>query len=168
MIQLADEVFAVKDDPSQLDVNQEVLERLHKINPATTSEYNEGDGPIAWVLLIPTTMDLMNRFLQGEVSEKELFNLTPLDAKYEALYLCSAMVLEEFRRTGITKQLSLTAIEAIRKDHPLKAAFVWAFSPEGNSIVVFKSSQHIFHILFKGFHQGRLKKEQVTRIAHPS
>ena len=132
MIQLADEVFAVKDDPSQLDVNQEVLERLHQIHTATVSEYNEGNGPIAWLLIIPTTMDLMNRFLQGEISEKEMFNLTPLDVKYEALYLCSAMVLEEYRRKGITKQLSLTAIEAISKDHTLKATFVWAFSPEGD------------------------------------
>jgi GNAT superfamily N-acetyltransferase len=132
MIQLADKVFAVKDDPSQLDVNQEVLERLHQIHPATTSEYNEGNGPIAWVLLIPTTMDLMNRFLIGEISEKELFDLTPLDTRYEALYLCSAMVLDEYRRKGITKQLVLKAIAEIRMDHPLKATFVWAFSPEGD------------------------------------
>ncbi|HAH25947.1 MAG TPA: hypothetical protein DCL77_19675 [Prolixibacteraceae bacterium] len=132
MIQLADQVFAVKNDPSQLDVNQEVLERLHKIHPATVSEYNEGEGPIAWLLLIPTTLDLMNQFLQGQISEKELFNLTPLNIKYEALYLCSALVLEEYQHKGIIKQLSINAIEAIRKKHPLKAAFVWAFSPEGD------------------------------------
>ncbi|HEY3369978.1 MAG TPA: hypothetical protein VGK10_03965 [Prolixibacteraceae bacterium] len=132
MIQLADKVFAVKNDPSQLDVNPEVLERLHQIHPATVSEYNEGEGPIAWLLLIPTTIDLMNRFLACEISEKELFDLTPLDSRYEALYLCSALVLEEYQHKGIIKQLSLNAIEAIRKKHPLKAAFVWAFSPEGD------------------------------------
>jgi len=132
MIQLADEVFAVKNDPSQLDVNQEVLDRLRQIHPATISEYNEGNGPIAWVLFFPTTIDLMNRFLRCEISEKELFYLTPLGIKYEAVYLCSALVLEEYRRKGITKELSLKAIEAMRKDHPLKAAFVWAFSPEGD------------------------------------
>lgn len=132
LIQLADEVFAVKSDPSQLDVNQEVLERLKKMHPATISEYNEGNGPVAWILLIPTTLDLMNRFLENEISEKELFDLTPMNTAYEAIYLCSALVLEEYRRKGITKQLALTAIENIRKKHPLKAAFVWAFSPEGD------------------------------------
>ena len=132
MIQLADEVFAVKDDPSQLDVNQEVLERLHRIHPTTVSSQDEGNGPVAWLLLIPTTLELMNQFLEGEISEKKLFDLTPLDTKYEALYLCSAMVLEEYRRKGITKQLSIKAIETISQDHPLKAAFVWAFSPEGD------------------------------------
>lgn len=132
MIQLADEAFAVKDDPTQLDVNERVLDRLHRIHPATVAEYNDGNGPVAWVLLIPTTTELMNRFLTGDISEKQLFDLTPLDTKYDALYLCSAMVLEEYRRRGITRQLSLQAIEAIRKDHPLQAAFVWTFSPEGD------------------------------------
>lgn len=156
MIQLADEVFAVKNDPSQLDVNQQVIERLQKIHSATVSEQVDGNGPVAWVLLIPTTLDLMNRFLKSEISEKELFDLTPLDTTYETLYLCSALVLEEYRRKGITKQLVINAIENILRDHPLKALFVWAFSKEGdmasetiarlaslplNKLFIFKESQ---------------------------
>lgn len=132
MIQLADDVFAVKNDPDQLDVDQDVIDRLLRLHPATVSAFDEGDGPVAWILLFPTTIELMNRFLQHEISEKELFDLTPEDAVYEALYLCSALVLEEFRRKGIAKQLSLNAIERIRRDHPLKALFVWAFSREGD------------------------------------
>jgi len=132
LIQLAEKVFAVKNDPSQLDVNPQVIERLHQIHPATVSEYNEGNGPVAWVLIFPTTLGLMHQFLSAEITEKELFNLTPLNVPYEAIYLCSALVLDEYRRKGITKQLVLTAIDSIRKNHPLKAAFVWAFSPEGD------------------------------------
>jgi GNAT superfamily N-acetyltransferase len=131
ILQLADEVFAVKNDPEQLDVNQEVLERLMRIHPATVSEYDDGNGPVAWILLIPTTLDLMHQFLDHAISEKELFERTPLDTKYEALYLCSALVLEEYRRKGIAKRLTLQAIENIRQDHPLKALFVWTFSREG-------------------------------------
>ena len=132
MIQLADQVFATKNDPSQLDVNQEVIEHLQRIHPATVSEFDDGNGPVAWVLLIPTTLDLMNRFLENKISEKELFELTPFDSTFEAVYLCSALVLEEYRRKGIAKQLALNAIESMRKDHPLKSLFVWAFSKEGD------------------------------------
>jgi GNAT superfamily N-acetyltransferase len=132
MIQLAEDVFATKNDPDQLDVNDVVIKRLQQLHPSTVSEYNDGNGPVAWVLLIPTTSDLMHRFLKNEISEKELFNQTPLNTNYEALYLCSAMVLEEYRRKGIAKRLSLSAIENIRKQHPLKALFVWAFSKEGD------------------------------------
>lgn len=132
MIQLAENVFASKSDPNQLDINEKVLNRLQKIHPATVSEYDKGKGPVAWLILIPTTLELMNRFLKKKISEKELFGLTQPDKKYDALYLCSAMVLEEYRRKGIAKQLALKAVENIRKDHPIKALFVWSFSKEGN------------------------------------
>lgn len=131
MIQLADEVFATKSDPNQLDINEEVLDHLRAIHPATVSEYDDGNGPIAWILLIPTTTEIMNQFIAGVISEKELYELTPLNTKYEALYLCSAMVLEEYRRKGIAKRLTLKAVEAIRNDHPIKSLFVWTFSNEG-------------------------------------
>lgn len=131
MIQLADEVFATRNDRNQLEVNEEVLEHLRKIHPATISEYDDGNGPVAWLLVIPTTTNLMNQFLADSISERELYQLTPLHTSYEALYLCSAMVLEEYRRRGITRQLALKAIERIRTDHPIQALFVWTFSKEG-------------------------------------
>jgi hypothetical protein len=132
MIQLAEDVFAVKNDPEQLDVNQEVLERLRRIHPSTVSEYDDGHGPVAWVLLIPTTSALMHKFIAHEISEKELYEQTPSGGPYEAIYLCSALVLEESRRKGIARQLTLTAIVAISKDHPIRSLFVWSFTEEGD------------------------------------
>ena len=132
MLQFADDVFAVKNDPDQLDVNQDVLDQLRRIHPATVSEFDDGHGPVAWVLLIPTTLGLMDQFLSHSISEKELYEQTPLDASYEAIYLCSAMVLEEYRRKGIARQLTLKAIDSIRKDHPIKNLFVWSFTIEGD------------------------------------
>ena len=134
LVQLADEVFAVKNDPSQLDVNDEVLVKLRQIHPATVADQDDGHGPVAWVLVIPTTLELMNRFVNGEISEKELFDLTPVEATYEALYLCAALVLEEYRRQGIAHHLTLKAVESIRKNHPLKCLFVWPFSKEGDEL----------------------------------
>jgi hypothetical protein len=62
MMQLAEDVFSVKNDPEQLDVNEEVIEQLIAIHPATVSEQDEGEGPVAWVLVIPTTFEIMNSF----------------------------------------------------------------------------------------------------------
>lgn len=134
LVELADEVFAYKDDPEQLSVNPYVIDKLHQLHPLTLSDYSDENGPAVWLLVIPTTMDLMQRFLKKEISEKELFDLTPLNIKYEALYLCSALVLEEYRRKGITQHLVLEAIEAIKKDHPLKCLFVWPFTTEGDKL----------------------------------
>jgi predicted GNAT family acetyltransferase len=134
MIQLAEDVFAIRTDPNQLSVDDKVMKRLRQIHPATMSEYDDGKGPVAWILVFPTTLDLMNKFIEHEISEKELFELTPLQTKYEALYLCSALVLEEYRGKGIAKKLTIRAVESIRKDHPIKALFVWPFSKEGESL----------------------------------
>lgn len=134
MIQMADEVFASRTDPNQLNVNEEVISHLQQIHPATVSEYNDGNGPAAWVLGFPTTIDLMNRFIENKISEKELYELTPIKGPYEALYLCSAMVLPEYRRKGIAEKLTLKAIASIQKDQPIKALFVWAFSKEGDAL----------------------------------
>lgn len=132
LIHLAEKTFAVKNDPSQLDVNQEVLLKLQKIHPSTVSEYSDDNGPVAWLLLIPTTSALMDQFISGIITEKELFELTPPDQRYDTIYLCSALVLEEYRRKGITKKLALKAIEEIRKDYPIKSLFIWPFTEEGN------------------------------------
>ena len=131
MIQLADDVFAVRDDPDQLDVNENVLDRLRELHPSTVSEFADSNGPVAWVLLIPTSGDLMERFLKKEISEKDLFEMTKPGINYEAIYLCSAMVLEEYRRKGIAGRLTIDAIEKISEDHPIKSLFVWTFSEEG-------------------------------------
>jgi len=131
LIQLADEIFAVKSDPSQLDINPAVRKRLLQIHPSTMLEHSDENGPVAWVLLIPTTLELMHKFLAKEISERELFEMTPLNINYEAVYLCSALVLKEYRRKGITKNLVLTGIGKIRKKQLLKAAFAWTFSTAG-------------------------------------
>ena len=134
MIQMAEDVFAHRTDTNQLSVNEQIMEKLHQLHPATLSEYDDGNGPVVWILIFPTTADLMNRFLEEKISEKELFELTPLNINYDALYLCSAMVLPEYRGKGIAKKLALHAIENIRKDHPIKSLFVWPFSKEGEAL----------------------------------
>lgn len=131
LIRLADEVFAARNDPDQLNVNATIIRRLQRMHPFTVQEFSNDQGPVAWVLVIPTTLELMHKFIRAEISEKNLFDLTPEGVAYEALYLCSALVLEEYRRKGIVKQLVMNAISAIGKDHPLQAIFVWPFTREG-------------------------------------
>ena len=63
MIRLAGEVFSARTDPDQLDVDEAVIERLQSLHPATLSEHVEGDGPVVWILLIPTTRETMDLFL---------------------------------------------------------------------------------------------------------
>jgi hypothetical protein len=134
IIHLADEVFSSRTDPDQLNVDENVMAHLQLIHPDTMSEYDDGNGPVCWILCIPTTLDLMTKFINQEISERELYELTPLNTKYEAIYLCSALLLEEFRGKGIAQSLAVKAIESIKLDHSIKALFFWAFSKEGEKL----------------------------------
>lgn len=142
MLRLVDEVFAVHDDPMQLQVDPVVLEHLAELHPAAVSEVADENGPIAWVLLIPTTADLMEEFLTGRLTEQELYQRTPTSASYEAVYLCSAMVLEEHRRNGLAKRMTLEALTWMRKEHRIQTLFCWPFTEEGVALAQTLAAGH--------------------------
>ncbi|MBE0649494.1 MAG: GNAT family N-acetyltransferase [Bacteroidales bacterium] len=153
LIELADKVFGVRNDPDQINAYEEAVRaRLLQIHPMTLSQYDVEDGPVAWMLLIPTTKDLMEQFLYLKISERELFEKTPIGSKYDAVYLCSALVLEEYRRKGIASDLVIKAVLEMKKEHPIQALFVWPFTDDGNSTAE-KISQTLKMPLYK-----RIKK----------
>ncbi len=136
LIQLAEDSFAAHEDPDQLVVDEQILVRLRRLHPATVAERTDANGPVAWVLLIPTTIKLMEQFLARAITEKELYERTPDKGPYEAAYLCSALVLEEYRGRGIAKELTEGALQQIRKDHPVQVLFNWPFSPAGAAVAI--------------------------------
>lgn len=131
MIRLADEFFATRSDPTQLAVTDDVMTRLRGLHPATLNDHDEGKGPVAWILVIPTTRDIADRFVAGSITERELYEQTLPGAVFASIYLCSALVLPEFRGRGLARGLTLRAIDAIRGDHPIERLCTWAFSREG-------------------------------------
>jgi GNAT superfamily N-acetyltransferase len=98
------------------------------------------DGPVAWTIVIPVTRRTKELFLNSEIGETELVTLTLEEMTrdrhviFSSIYLCSVLVLPEFRGKGIAKELLGKSITAIRKDHPIEELFVWAFSGEGNGL----------------------------------
>jgi GNAT superfamily N-acetyltransferase len=131
MIQLAGEVFDAQNDPGQLQVDESVINKLIALHPASVSELDEGEGPVVWILMIPTTNQLMEEFLKGTIGEQEMLDQTSVNGIYDCIYLCSAMVLEEYRGKGIASKMILEAIHEICKDHPINYLFVWPFTKEG-------------------------------------
>ena len=134
MIQLAEEFFATKDDPSQISINRKIMLKLERIHPSTMMEKKTSKGPIAWILVIPTMHKLMEQFVARKINERELLDKTPLRVKYDSIYLCSALVLPEYRGRGLAKSLMIKAIKSIQKDHPINCLFYWAFSKEGKNL----------------------------------
>ena len=134
MIALAEEFFEMKDDPDQLDIDENIIAQLHTIHPSTMGEVSDENGPIAWTIVIPTTNHIMQRFLEKTISEKELLELTLKESAFESLYLCSALVLPEHRGKGLAKDLVMESVRTIQNDHPITSLFYWGFSSEGEHL----------------------------------
>ncbi len=134
MVRLAEEFFNTKGDPEQISITDNVLEKLRLIHPASIGEETDGNGPIAWMLVIPTTHELMDLFISKKINESELLARTPVGAMYDAIYLCSALVLPEFRGRGLARGLAEQAVRSISRQHAIKDLFVWTFSPEGEHL----------------------------------
>jgi len=134
MIKLAEEFFNMKNDPAQLSVDEDTIRRLLEIHPNTLSEKTDENGPIAWMLIIPTTKEVMVNFLAQKITEKDILNRTHVGAKYDAIYLCSALVLPRYRGKGLAKQMVREAIQSILNQHPIQSLFVWSFSIEGKKL----------------------------------
>jgi GNAT superfamily N-acetyltransferase len=134
MIKLAEEFFDTKNDPAQISITPATINKLRKIHPNTLTEKKDRNGPIAWFIVMPTTKALMKRFIERKITEQELLDGTPLGSSYDALYLCSALVLPEYRGRGVARSLISRTINSIRKQHPIQYLFFWAFSVEGNRL----------------------------------
>lgn len=124
----------MRNDPSQLTIDEITMEEILCLHPAAISEKRDDDGPIAWLIILPTTSDVMERFLSGEINEREILSQTKPDDHYDALYLCSVLLLPEYRGKGIAGALCSEAIQSILRDHPIRTLFCWAFSPEGQQL----------------------------------
>lgn len=133
-MRIIDDVFATRKDPDQLQVTPGQQKKLLAIHPATLSEYSNDDGPLIWALMIPTTRPVMEEFIQKRISEKQLLDSTSPGEEYDCIYLCSVTTLPEARGQGLTKQLCLDAINAIRTQHPIKTLFAWPFTTGGEKL----------------------------------
>jgi GNAT superfamily N-acetyltransferase len=136
MIQLAGEFFQAHNDPDQISVDEEIMRRLKELHPATITQEEDENGPIAWILIIPTTDHIMKDFIAKAINENELLKLTSKNSAFTALYLCSALVLPECRGKGIARRLTVSAIKSIQLQHPIKSLFYWSFSPEGEHLAL--------------------------------
>lgn len=154
MYDLIDAVFSTRQDPDQLQVGDEEMKKLEALHPATLSEMASDEGPLIWVLLIPTSKNLMQEFVKGQINEKELLERSPVNTQLDSLYLCSVTALPEVREQGLTKALCLKAIRDICKDLPIQQLFVWPFTNEGSRLARFLALETGLPLLFREHTEG--------------
>ena len=135
VLRMSEEFFGTATDPNQMPVNQESADKLQSIHPDTVVyKFNEKGDPIAWVVVVPTSLGVMDKFVHKKISERELLDLAAKEKRFESLYLCGAFVLPEHRRKGYALELTKMAINKISGGRKLPL-YSWIYSPEGRGLI---------------------------------
>jgi predicted acetyltransferase len=95
----------------------------------------------------------MEAFLEGELTEKALFEATLPGMVFETAYLCSALVLPEHRRRGLARGMVCDALRAMLRDHPIRCLFCWPFTDGGQRLAESISAEMGLPLRSRGRHR---------------
>ncbi len=133
-MKIAEEFYGTETDPTQIPIGRESGEKLWRLHPNSELAKIENDEPLSWVIVLPTQNTLADKFIKGEITERELLDRTEPKEIYEALYLCSAFTVPEHRHKGYATALLKEAIEGIPHITDVRL-FAWVYTSEGESLI---------------------------------
>lgn len=129
-----EEYFQTSKDKEQAEISRERLEWIVKSFPEGVGIIKT-DKIIGSTLVLPCTLELMNSFLKNKINEEELFKGMEEYSSYdkmEAIYLCSAILLPEYRGKGLASQSWKMSIRKMMEKSDKKSVlFYWEYSNEG-------------------------------------
>jgi hypothetical protein len=133
MRRIAEAFYGSAHDPDQIQITELMQQKLATLHPQSVHYKLIENEPVSWVVVVPTTKDLANQFMQQEITERGLLDRTQPQEVYDALYLCSAFTVPPYRQKGLATKLLNQAIKSM----PLTQnalLFGWVFSPEGEAL----------------------------------
>lgn len=137
-LQIAEDAFATKNDPSQISIDDK--------NVLWTRE----NIPFCWTLILvdtecvgsaavlPTEKNAMTKFLNGQINENALLQLTQKSeiGSARCLYLSGVSVLPELQKRGLGSQALIHAIEGARKQLPqIQDLYCSLFTDAGKALI---------------------------------
>ena len=132
---VAMELFHTENDDTQASPTLEKsLQVINKEKYNFISINDDNNEPIAWSLVMPTSLEVMDNFLSEKITERELLETSRADDKFEALYLFAVIVLPEHRRSGLGQFLFKTQIEYFKEKYNITEFYTWWFSEEGKKL----------------------------------
>lgn len=130
--------FAMVEDPDQIPASEENILWIQENIPDCVNLIKFNREVIGQTFIIPCTNEILNKFLGGKISENELFEevkkkVTP--SNFRSIYLCSALVREEFRNKGFAFEALKKSIKKVCTREQVKPSlFVDAWSEEGRNL----------------------------------
>lgn len=132
-MQIAERFFGTQKDPEQMPINLASYDKIQKLSPYSLICELKNDEPVSWVVTVPTSKVIMNKFISKEINEKQLLEISNPQDKYDAIYLSAAFTLPDHRRQHLATKLFLEAISKIPHTDDVDY-FGWIYSKEGRKL----------------------------------
>jgi hypothetical protein len=130
-LEMAESIFETDAHPDQMQATPENFQKLKSLDVnSILYQVKDDNEPIAWVVVMPTQRAVAEKFITGTINEQEFLDNTEPAESYDAVYICAAATLPEYRRKGVASDLVKTALYRL----PLKVdyeIYSWPTSAEG-------------------------------------
>jgi len=123
-------------DTNMAEPNIENARKLISLEKNNSICFKDGDDPIAWSAVLPTSKKDMVDFLDRKLSERDLFEKSIASPSFEALYLFVVVVMPDYRKQGLGISLIKHQIKYFQDKYNIKDFYAWAFSPEGEKLIL--------------------------------
>ena len=131
---ITERFFETATDPEQIPTKKDSLRKLLALHPGTFQYRIENNEPVSWVMVLPTSNALAEKFLQDQITERELLDMTEPQPEYDAIYLCAAFTVKGYRRKGHVLDMLKDALCTIPHAQNVKI-FAWPYSDEGEFLI---------------------------------
>lgn len=145
------EEFNVDKDLEQIQSESISWERLINCECEQECIIKESERVLGSSYIILTSNELADKFLSAEINENDLLLNSRKIKKFDCIYLCSAIILPEFRNKGFifesSKRVIANSIEEFGMQFP--KLFYWPFSNIGEKLSKKIANYFKFEILKK-------------------
>lgn len=135
LIAFVEPFFETASDPTQIPATEEAYRKLLALDSHSVELRADSSGNVvSYAAVLPTSKELMEKFLGREVTEREMFDRTEA-IHPEALYLMAVAVDKNFKGKGDVFGMMKEIIQYFQGRNPDLELFVWEFSEEGKRFV---------------------------------
>ncbi len=132
---IAKKMFGTETDETQAKPTLKNALKLISIEKNNFICFKNNDEIIAWSVVLPTSKEAMKHFLEGNINERELFDISLSHLFFEALYLTAVIVLPEYQKKGIGSFLMKKQIKYFKEKYGINRFYALALTKEGKKLI---------------------------------
>jgi len=113
---------------------------ISKLFPYALTVIKTDDKIIGYTYILPTTNDLMQRFINGTLNEKKVIQEINKNIRYnncDAAYLAGAVISEEYQNKGYAVRATIDTLLSMDSERGMKIRdiYIWPFTDAMHNMI---------------------------------